>query len=313
MNINIIINKLYKSFFLKKVVHVPQIMWLPIPFEPGYEASIYGEIRNRKTLRIRKQHVGIRGYKRVTIMRHTMAVHRIIAFTFLDNPEKKTAVNHKDHNRLNNVVTNLEFCTTTENNHHKRPFKPSGDVKRSTRPIWCCQQINHVGEERVRLRLFPSVKAAAESVSKSRTASTTIIASIKGRKREDGTINLNAMGYSWEYDDPLPVGNETWKEISPDHVHGKIGYHVSSLGRVRNPKGRVSYPWGEPGEYPWVSIGTKSFLAHRIVAQTFLENPGDYPVVHHLDNNKLNCCVGNLEWTTYSENTFYSMKEKNKN
>lgn len=42
---------------------------------------------------------------------------------------------------------------------------------------------------------------------------------------------------------------------------------------------------------------------HRLVAEHFLENPNNYPYVGHKDNNKANCHVDNLYWTTASENT----------
>lgn len=41
---------------------------------------------------------------------------------------------------------------------------------------------------------------------------------------------------------------------------------------------------------------------HRLVAQAFLPNPKKYKVVNHIDGNKLNNCVNNLQWTTQSKN-----------
>lgn len=46
----------------------------------------------------------------------------------------------------------------------------------------------------------------------------------------------------------------------------------------------------------------KMFYAHRLVAEHFLENPNNLPVVNHKDGNKLNNEVSNLEWVSYSEN-----------
>lgn len=45
------------------------------------------------------------------------------------------------------------------------------------------------------------------------------------------------------------------------------------------------------------------FYAHRLVALHFIPNPNDLPVVNHIDGNKLNNKIDNLEWTTYSDNT----------
>lgn len=51
---------------------------------------------------------------------------------------------------------------------------------------------------------------------------------------------------------------------------------------------------------------------HRLVAKAFLPNPENLPVVNHIDENKLNNDVSNLEWVTYSQNSLHSATPRGK-
>ena len=53
----------------------------------------------------------------------------------------------------------------------------------------------------------------------------------------------------------------------------------------------------------------RKFLIHRLVAITFIPNPEGYPIVLHLDNNKLNTHYTNLKWGTYSENNAQAIRD----
>lgn len=54
------------------------------------------------------------------------------------------------------------------------------------------------------------------------------------------------------------------------------------------------------------------YLIHRLVAQAYIPNPNEYPVVNHKDEDKLNNCVNNLEWCTYLYNNTYGLAFKSR-
>jgi hypothetical protein len=88
-----------------------------------YEISNTGKLRNGKY--ILKENVGTNGYVCYSMsmgnyQRKYEMAHRLVAKAFIDNPENKAEVNHKDCNRLNNDVANLEWCTHSENIKHSR-------------------------------------------------------------------------------------------------------------------------------------------------------------------------------------------------
>ena len=99
-------------------------IWCDIDgYEGLYQISNKGRVKSlyKGSERILKLWDNGRGYLRVYLTKENTSkyirVHRLVARAFIPNPENKPQVNHKDENKLNNCVENLEWSTAKENNN----------------------------------------------------------------------------------------------------------------------------------------------------------------------------------------------------
>ena len=95
-----------------------------------------------------------------------------------------------------------------------------------------------------------------------------------------------------------------------DKVIVKINNRAVSVGRdgsIVTKSGTSLKHFINIGGYPSVSIAKKVVMVHRLLAIAFIPNPKNRPVVNHIDGNKLNFSLENLEWVTHGQNTIHAV------
>jgi len=273
--------------------------WLPIKDFENYEISSLGRVQNIETGRMLKLTIK-GGYMFVglssTNKKKSIAVHRLVALAFIENPENKPQVNHKDKNRANNNVSNLEWSTALENNLHRS--KDAIQTTNQNIKIWRVDK-----DTNEKLEFYNSIYLAAiwcfenkysDSIQNARVS---ISCSTRG-------IYTQSYGFKWIIDEQLSLENEEWKNVI---IYRQTfpEYFVSTLGRFKNYKGIImeNYKPHHSG-YIFVRVDKNKYALHRIMAYTFIENldTEKYNVVNHIDGNKTNNSAINLEWTDIKGN-----------
>ena len=109
-------------------------VWRSIENYDNYAVSSFGKVKNVITGRMLKAADNKDGYLRINLfddgVMKTFTVHRLVANAFINNPDDKECVDHKNNNRTNNHISNLRWATNKENSQNsKLSIKNTSKVK----------------------------------------------------------------------------------------------------------------------------------------------------------------------------------------
>jgi hypothetical protein len=284
-------------------------IWKPVNEFPNYHISSFGNIKNVITNKSLKPSLK-GGYLSISLVynsnRISFKIHRLVALTFIENPENKSDVNHKDKNKLNNNVKNLEWMTRKENNIHR-----SEGIEITTNKNKAIYKIyNEVSKNNDQIvESYNSIEEAANWAFNSGFTKTVH----NGRNAIGNCIcglSNSAYGFKWRLiNNNEDLENEIWKQVIIENINDEKKYFVSNLGRFKNSFGIImdNYKVNENG-YIRVFIYNRTYALHRLIALAFIENPQNKEQVNHIDGNKNNNRVDNLEWVTNSENQLHKFQ-----
>jgi hypothetical protein len=185
------------------------------------------------------------GYMLVFYKKKGYLVHRLVAETWLHNPEKKPQVDHIDNKPGNNTLANLRWVTRSENIQHSYDTNANrkSHAAAQSRPIRCIETQTE----------YPSATIAAKELGLHRG---NICSVLNGRYKTTGNL-------TFEYVEEPDLENECWKN------HPKHGMPVSTQGRVII-QSRKTPGSSHPSGYMTVKYKGKTYLVHRLVAETWL-------------------------------------------
>lgn len=272
--------------------------WKVIEKATNYEISTCGRVKNTLTKRILKPTLNC-GYfaigLRINNKTTTAFAHRLVATYFMVCPDETYVVNHKDGIKTNNNVENLEWVSQSENGKHAYRLNLNIPNKIS---------VSQYTLSNVFIKEYDSLLDAEKETGICNGHISGVCRGVRNRKI--------AGGYIWKYTNYIPT---TQPVPEGKIMTGYPNYIITNDGKVYNSqRNKYLVSVKNAGGYMFVSLSDgqerKSFTIHRLVALLFIENNNNYLEVNHIDFDKANNNVDNLEWISRSDNMKHNFNSR---
>ncbi len=201
---------------------------------------------------------------------NTYTIANLVLKTFVgDKPSDKYIICHIDKNSKNNKLTNL--CWVLKNTNIDFNYKKSGLTQK--------KQIVQL-KDNIIINTYNSLKEAHEKTN----INIGHISECANNKRK------SASGFTWDFIIDNDINGEIWK------LNINLNLFVSNKGRILSRHGKTYGYLNKNGYYSY-----SKYKVHKLVAETFINNPDNKKTVDHINGDTKNNCIENLRWATIKE------------
>ena len=270
--------------------------WKIIKNYSDYKISNYGDIFSIKSNKMLHPALDGNGYYRATLIsndnkRRYISPHRLLYDTFKGINDENNVIDHIDRNKTNNNINNLREASLSENAKNCEKKK---------------QELTKIHQYSLENKFIKEWKSINEIKVELGFGNQNIFKCYQGKIK-------NAHGFIWK-NPKIITDLNGFVEVNTKNNNKFSDYKINKQGIIINKKNIILMQSIHSG---YNRIGLKnddgktiSLYVHKLIGQTFLDNPNDYEIINHIDENKLNNNIENLEWVTHAQNIIHSCGKK---
>lgn len=262
----------------------------------NYKISNYGDVFSIKSNKMFDPYLNPDGYYHITLTKDTLPeiflLHCVVYMTFKGDLPKGKVVDHANRIKTDNFIDNLQEATYSDNALNISPHKPIHNI------------IHQYSLDNVFIKEWSSI----EEINNILHIKNNICACCLG------TVPT-AHGFIWKYPAKI-LDISDYVDIVTNDRHTYSKYKINKQGQIIN-KNNILLQYIIKADYSTLKLKSDingkfyRHSVHRLVAMTFIPNKNPlYTKVNHIDEDKSNNHVDNLEWCTQKQNAIHSLGRK---